>query len=368
MNEELVRELETPCIVIDTVQAEKNIREMQDAVEKYCMLRPHIKTHKMEYFLKRQLEAGANGISCAKISEAEIMAKCGAKDIFIAYPMVGDFRIKRALKLNKEVERLILAVDSKEAAYNLNKMASDEKEILEIRMEIDTGVGRTGISADAAIDLAEYISTLSNLRLTGIYTFKSLVYKGLPTVDKYEASKEEALMMDELCNKLKNKGFDLEISAGSTPTGFEVARTGKIDEVRPGTYVFYDYMMHKEGACEKNQIACRFYATIISVHENYAVIDGGTKTFPMDIILDEAPYFYESYAIVEGNEDLKLRRMYEEHGIITSSGSSINLKVGDKISLIPIHICTAINMQNHVYLYDGKNVMKEPVLARGMLV
>lgn len=369
MNIDLIDSLETPCIVIDTRQAEKNIISMQEKISKTSKLRPHIKTHKMEFFLKKQLEAGAAGISCAKIAEAEIMAQSGATDIFIAYPMVGDFRIKRALLLNKKIKRLILAVDSVESANRLELFANIDNQILEVRMEVDTGVGRTGVSMEDAVFLAEHIDKLPHLHLTGIYTFKSMVYEGQPTTDIQKASEEEVALLLCLSEQLKEKGFHLEISAGSTPTAIQVAHSGNIHEVRPGTYVFYDYMMYKEGACRVTDIACRYYATVISVKsKGRAIIDGGTKTFPMDIRLDTAPYYYDSYAIVEGENDFKLRTLYEEHGIITSESENITYKVGDKISLIPVHICTAINMQNKVYLYDGTSIHVEPVIARGQCV
>lgn len=108
---------ETPCLLIDADVAKRNIARTQAAVDACkCSLRPHIKTHKMPYFANLQLEAGAHGITCAKVSEAEVMAGGGADDIFIAYPMVGGFRIKRAIELKKRLRRLILAVDSLEGA------------------------------------------------------------------------------------------------------------------------------------------------------------------------------------------------------------------------------------------------------------
>ena len=142
-----------------------------------------------------------------------------------------------------------------------------------------------------------------------------------------------------------------------------------MNEVRPGTYIFNDYMVCQEGAATIEDISVRLYATVVSVPcKEYAVIDGGTKTFPMDITLDTDPYQYPGYAIAEGKEDLRLRRMNEEHGIITSLSGDTKLKVGQKIALIPIHVCTAINLQNQVYLYDDGKIEQMAVGARGMLV
>ena len=371
MQKELIDQLETPCIVVDLQQTEKNILQMQKIADGLgCKLRPHIKTHKMPRFANMQIAYGAAGITCAKVSEAEVMALGGAKDIFIAYPMVGAFRIKRAIELQKKVDRLILAGDSLECGKMLNEAAKEADVELEVRLEVDTGAKRTGVLREAAVDLAVQISNMSHLNLTGIYTFKSLIYKDEPTTDKYIAGIEEGEMMEQLSKAIKAAGVALEdVSAGSTPTGEEVAKTGKVNEIRPGTYIFKDFMLCKEGVANMEEIAVRYYATVVSTpSKEYAVIDGGTKTFPMDILLDEAPYYYPGYALIEGNDDLQLRRLNEEHGIITSKSGDTGLKVGDKIALIPIHVCTAINMQNNVYLYDGESLKQEAVAARGMLV
>lgn len=371
MQNYLLEELETPCIVIDMKKTEENVLRMQAEADAFhCKLRPHIKTHKMPLFAEMQLAHGACGITCAKVSEAEVMADSGVDDIFIAYPMVGNFRVRRVMELAKRVKRLILAADSMESAIPLNEAAKSEGIILEIRMEVDTGAKRTGVLREHAVELAKQLSGLTNLNLTGIYTFKSLIYHDQPTEDKCIAGAEEGAMMDMIASDIRAAGIPImEVSAGSTPTGLEVAKTGKVDEIRPGTYIFNDYMLCKEGAAEQEDISVRLYATVVSVPcKEYAVIDGGTKTFPMDILLDTAPYYYPGYALVEGREDLLLRRMNEEHGIITSKAGDTGLKVGDKIALIPIHVCTAVNMQNQVYLYDGENLKVEKVAARGMLV
>ena len=371
MQKELINQLETPCIVIDMAKTEKNVAKMQEAADTYnCSLRPHIKTHKMPLFARMQLAHGAAGITCAKVTEAEVMADGGAEDIFIAYPMVGEFRIKRAIELANRIKRLILAVDSLECAVMLNEAAKGAGIIFEVRLEVDTGAKRTGVLRNHAAKLAKEIHGLSNLELTGIYTFKSLVYQDKATEDKHLAGVEEGDLMEQIACDIRNAGIPIkEISAGSTPTGLEVAKTGKVGEIRPGTYLFNDYMLYKEGAAAMEDIAIRFYATVVSVPSTeYAVIDGGTKTFPMDIPLDAPPYYYPGYALVEGNEDLQLRRMNEEHGIITSKKGDTELKVGDKLALIPIHVCTAVNMQNQVYLYDGESLRQEKVAARGMLV
>lgn len=371
LTEEQIRQLETPCLVIDAGQAGRNIVRMQAAADEAgCKLRPHIKTHKMPFFARQQIAAGAGGITCAKISEAEVMAEGGCDDIFIAYPMVGAFRIRRAIALAGKIRRLILAVDSLEGAQLLEDAAARHGTVLEVRLEIDTGAGRTGVPAARAAKLAQAVSGMAHLKLTGIYTFKSLVLGGQPTEDNELAADEEGRMMAAAAAAIRQAGVAVtDISAGSTPTGIAVARTGQVNEIRPGTYIFNDYMVTKERAAEPDEIAVRFYATVVSCqHPDYAVIDGGTKCFPTDIVPNQPPYCYPGYAVVEGDDNLRLSRMNEEHGIVTAVNGTTGLHVGQVISLIPVHVCTAVNMQTSVYLLEHGELRKQRVDARGMLV
>lgn len=368
-----IESLETPCLVIDVEQVKKNIKRMQKSADDAgCALRPHIKTHKMPMFAKMQVEAGAAGITCAKVSEAEIMAEAGLDDIFIAYPMVGEFRLRRAIELSKRVKRLILAVDSLECAIALDKAALGAGMSFEVRLEIDTGAGRTGIQLGKAAELAKKINGLKSLNLTGIYTFKSLLYQGSPTEDNELAAREEGEMMSAAAAEIRAAGVNIaDISAGSSPTGIAVAKTGLVNEIRPGTYIFKDVMLQKEKVAEANELAVKFFATVVSCnHDGYAVIDGGTKTFPTDVPLNSPPAFYEGFAEIEGEDKshLRLSRMNEEHGIITAKNGKTGLEVGQVISLAPIHVCTAINMHNTVYLFENGELKKQKVDARGMLV
>ena len=329
----------------------------------------------MPCFARQQLAAGADGITCAKVSEAEVMAQGGVEDIFIAYPMVGEFRLQRALQLQKKLRRLILAVDSREGALALNRAAAEAGTVCEVRLEVDTGAKRTGVRGEQYLELGKQVGALPNLRLTGIYTFKSLILHGAPTEDNEAAGQEEGTLMWEMAQALREARVPIEeISAGSTPTGLSVAKTGLVTEVRPGTYIFGDWMLTKEHCAAFEEIAVRLYATVVSTPAPaYAVIDGGTKTFPMDIPLDTHPANYPGYAIPIGSnglpeENLQLRRMNEEHGIITAQNGVTGLRVGQLLELVPVHVCTAINLQNSVFVWENGELQRFPVAARGMSV
>lgn len=176
--------------------------------------------------------------------------------------------------------------------------------------------------------------------------------------------------MAEAARRIRAAGVDIqEISAGSSPTGAAVAQTGLVTEVRPGTYIFKDQLLCGERVARPEEIAVRYAATVVSTqHKGYAVLDGGSKTFATDIPLNAPPFYFSGYAAVEGRPDLCLSRMNEEHGILTTSGGQTGLRVGDLLTLIPIHVCTAVDRHNAVYLLDGGKLTRRAVDARGMTV
>jgi len=367
-----IHELETPCLVIDAEILRRNIKAMQAICNQHgCALRPHIKTHKSAEIARMQVEAGAVGITCAKISEAEVMAEGGLGDIFIAYPLIGTGKIERAIQLAKKLERLILAVDSHTGAQAFSEAALRHGIELEVRLEVDTGAKRTGLPLEDAVDLAVAVSKLPGLRLTGLYTFKGMVHEARPTRDVEQAAEEECMLLSQVAEMLAQRGIQIQdLSAGSTPTGASCAASGKVTEIRPGTYVFYDQMCLENGACTERDIAAYIRATVVSTPApNYAVIDGGSKTFPTDTVLNQPPLSPHSYGYVRGRDNLRLDRLSEEHGMLrTPDGNPTGLQVGDVLELIPFHICPAVNLQNNMYLLENGSVRKLPVDARGMVV
>jgi len=366
--------MDTPYISVDFDKVTKNIIKMQSICNKNkVVLRPHIKTHKSIELAKLQIEAGAIGISCAKISEAEVMAAGGIDDIFIAYPIVGENKLQRAIELSKRVKRLILTVDSIFSAVRLGQAACQNDVKVEVRLEIDTGAKRTGVSIkdfDELYKIGDTVCKLPYLNLTGLFTFKSLILDGKPTLDRKKAAEEECKIIYDLKLMLEEKGIIVsDLSVGSTPTGVYCAETGLINEIRPGTYIFNDMMSVKNGSCNIDEVAASIFCTVVSVSlEGHAVIDGGSKVFPTDIPLNQPPLNLHSYGYIVGRDDLRLDRINEEHGMIRAvSETPLNLRVEDILEIIPTHICTAINLQNHFYISDKQGITKSPVDARGMV-
>jgi D-serine deaminase-like pyridoxal phosphate-dependent protein len=354
--------LDTPALVIDGQKMEQNILGMADVAEsRGVFLRPHVKTHKIPSLARRQRGAGAPGITVAKVSEAEVMADGG---------LVTETKIRRAIGVAKRGVRLILGVDSQRGAHKLSSLARDESITLEVRLEVDSGLGRTGVPRAEAAGLAREISSLENLDLTGAYTYRGAVLEdGSPATNLEEAGRLEGEIMVSVAEEIREAGVPIEdVSLGSTPTAEHAAGVEGITEIRPGTYVFYDRMQAALGACSLPDCALRVLVTVVSrPRPNLAIIDGGSKTFATDVQPKAAPLNLIGFGHVVGHPGAVLERVTEEHGML-SVDEDCDLQVGDKVEIIPNHVCSTVNLHDEVHILSADGSMeKVPVAARGMV-
>lgn len=360
--------VETPCVLIDAAKMKKNIEEMADLARRNeVALRPHVKTHKVPPIARAQIEAGAAGITVAKVSEAEVMAGAGLEDIFIAYPLVTQAKIRRALALNERVD-LILAVDSIEGARRLSATAKAEGRILTVRLEVDTGLRRTGVPYEEAVEMARKIDGFEGLDLAGIYTYRGAVLDGSPTLDLEQAGLEEGRLMVSLAERMRDEGLRIrDVSVGSTPTARYAARVEGVTEIRPGTYVFYDRMQARLGACSLEDCAAQAVVTVVSrPFEDLAIVDGGSKTFATDVPPGTSPLDLEGFGHVLQYPGAVLERLTEEHGMLRVSSADDDLGVGDTVEIIPNHICSTVNLHDEVYLIEKDGGVEAlQVAARG---
>lgn len=364
--------LETPCLIIDTDILARNIAIMSDQVEQHrsVKLRPHAKTHKLPSVAQLQIDAGAVGITVAKVSEAEVMAAHGIRNIFIAYPLVTVSKIERAIRISEQIE-LIVGVDSLAGAQLMEQTAAKLGHTLQVRLEIDTGLRRTGVPYEAAAALAAEIAGMPHLQLTGIYTFRGALLAGKPTLDVAAAGLEEGQLMVQLAERLRAAGIAIaDVSVGSTPTALYAAAVEGVTEVRPGTYVYQDRMQAQLGVCELEDCAGSVLVTVVSrPSADLAIVDGGSKTFATDVQPGMHPLQLRGFGHIHGLEDALLVRMTEEHGMVELGplAQAADLKVGDQLRIIPNHICSTVNLHNHVVMQRGDTFERVPVLARGML-
>jgi D-serine deaminase-like pyridoxal phosphate-dependent protein len=364
-------DLDTPALVVVAQKVDQNILGMAAVAEsRGVLLRPHVKTHKIPFLARRQTGASAAGITVATVSEAEVMADGGLEDIFVAFPLVTETKIRRAIGLAKRGVRLILGVDSKQGARTLSSLAGEEGVILEVRLEVDSGLGRTGVPRAEAAALAREILALENLDLAGVYTYRGAVLEdGSPAADLEEAGRLEGEFMVSVADEIRDAGVPIrDVSLGSTPTAEHAAGVEGVTEIRPGTYVFYDRMQAALGVCSISDCALRVVVTIVSrPRPDLAIIDGGSKTFATDVQPKSAPLNLTGFGHVVGHPGAVLERVTEEHGMLSVDKHS-DLRVGDKVEIIPNHVCSTVNLHDevHVLAADGSRE-KVRVAARGMV-
>ncbi len=360
------QDLDTPFVIIDMDKVERNIANMQTMVTSAGIsLRPHIKTHKIPFLAHKQISAGAIGITVAKLGEAEVMAASGIDNILIAYPIIGEKKIDRLIRLSKQVQ-ITVAIDSYEAAAGISKAAAQAKTRVGILIEMDCGFGRVGLPpGEPVLDLAKQIIQLAGLDLKGILTFAGHSYDAHREETLRIVSLEEGRLAMETAKLMREHGIPVEtISAGSTPSSRFVSKVSGITEIRPGTYIFGDLMQVKIGSHELENCALTVKVTVISrPAHNRAVIDAGTKILTMD---GEDSPLGTGRGMVHGRHGIKVSWLTEEHGMLELSGDEEALAIGDTLEIIPVHCCGVINMVDEVAAVRGSEVEAFwPVLARG---
>lgn len=391
-----LEQLDTPALTLDLDRMKQNIAEMAaHCADKHVRLRPHIKTHKTPEIAKLQLEAGAVGITVAKLSEAETMAQYGITDIFIANQIIGSAKMKRLMNLADQVDLTVL-VDSEAGVAELVRATEQANTPLRICIEINisdpTGLGgRCGVpfaNTQAMIKIVKLIAEAKMLTFSGILGFRGVpaFFQDKP-VEKpageslfAQAGHEEGKRLVALANELKAHGIEVEqVIGGSTPTAKCVAEVPGITEVHPGEYVFSGGTHVRTGLTGIADCALSVMTTVISrPHKLRAVIDGGSKTFAGDLHPAIHPNLqlkgFGILSTVEGAYDdpqeipgAVLNGLNEEHGVIhLEEDISSVFQIGNRLKIIPNHICPVVNLFDFMYVIeDGKVTDVWRIKARG---
>ncbi|MCI0692953.1 D-TA family PLP-dependent enzyme [candidate division KSB1 bacterium] len=362
-----ITDLDTPAVLIDLDKLEQNIQRMAAFAKAQGIdLRPHIKTHKIPQIAFMQLRAGAVGITCQKLGEAEVMAAAGIDDILITYNIVGEHKLHRLAQL-KRLANVCTVVDSEEVMAPLAARMQQEGLQHEVMIEINTGLNRCGVlPEEPVLALVQRLQQYPSLKLRGIFTHEGHVYNFPHLEERESAVMKAANDMKRTAQLLREQGFPCEvISVGSTPSAMIIGKSAGITELRPGNYVFYDRVQLKLGSCTEEQIAASVLATVISrLAPDRAIIDAGNKT----MCTDNAADFDKTIGMVVDYPELTFNYSSEEHGRITSQAGNIDLKVGDRVRLIPNHACGMMNMHDEVYGIRGDTVEAVwKVAARGKI-
>lgn len=347
-----IYDLETPVLLVDLSRLEANIAAMNLASARGGKrLRPHIKTHKTPEIAKMQCQAGAVGLTVAKLGEAEVMAAAGLVDIFVANEIVGSGKIERLMAL-LSTAKISVGTDSIDVAIPIAEAASRIGRSIPLRIEIDSGHGRTGVtSVEEAVELAEKLQALKGIDFEGVYSHEGQTYLADGEEGRQQAVHNAARFVLDVVEALQAKDIVCDIiSMGSTPGAKFLAGETGINEMRPGSYVFNDRMQVGYGA-DPADCALTVLSTIISVRPGgRMVLDAGTKSLASD-----RPFADGTYGEISGHPELMFMGASEEHGNLRVEGHCA-LRVGDKVRVVPNHVCTCVNMHDALTVFRGEAV------------
>lgn len=354
----------TPYVRVDLDKVDKNIGDMERRLHTAGIDHwPHIKSHKCVELAKRQLAAGAKGITCAKLSEAEIMAEAGIRHILIGYTLVGEENLKRLGVLAQKIH-VRTTVDSVVVAEEISKVGESIGRKIEVLIELDGGIHRGGVQpGEPALHLARQIAKLPGISLIGLFAYVGQIY-GLATEDDYrKETAREARILIETQKLLQDNGFTVEVtSGGSTLSSYHADCLQGITESRAGNYIFGDMNDVHVGVYTPNDCALTVCATVISLPlPGHATIDAGTKALTSDTSLTGNGYGY-----ILGHPEIKIEKLNEEHGFLRYDPATCRLAIGDRLEIVPNHCCVIPNLCDSVYAFrNGKHVGMLTIDARG---
>jgi D-serine deaminase-like pyridoxal phosphate-dependent protein len=350
----IAREYGTPCAVIDMDKVERNIARVQAQCDSAGVAnRPHIKTHKSPVLARAQIAAGAHGITCQKIGEAEIMADAGIGNILISYNLIGEEKMARLGAVQAKAD-VTVAADNATVISGLPQAAVQSGRTLSVVVECDTGRKRAGVETPAeAIQLAQQIAASKGLRFAGFMLY--------PTESGWEDAQR---FYDEALAGVRAHGLDATmVSTGGSPNLKNLGKLKGATEHRPGTYIYNDRMQVAAGVAGWDDCALNIYSTVVSrAAPERGILDAGSKTLTTDT------GGLDGHGLILEHPEAKIARFAEEHGFLDLSRSNTRPNVGDVVRIVPNHVCVVVNMMDEVVMVRGDEIVGVlPVAARGKL-
>lgn len=350
-----IASVQTPQPVIDEDRLAANIARVQSYMDAHHLnFRPHIKTHKIPALAEAQRSAGARGINCQKITEAEVFADAGFDDILITFNILGTDKLDRLAALNDRISGLKVVADSTVTIDGLASHFAGRKP-LTVLVECDTGAGRCGVQTPAeALALARRIAGSNALTFGGLMTY--------PKAATEVAT--EAFFAETLAG-LKAAGIDSPIvSNGGTPSLFSAHLVPSATEHRAGTYIYNDRSMVRAGHCALEDCAMHILATVVSrPTPDRAILDSGSKALTSDLL------GFSDFGLIVEYPDAVITGLSEEHGTVDlSKVSGRRPEIGEQVRIVPNHTCVVSNLFDRMVFHrNGVVTRVEPVAARGLV-
>lgn len=363
------RELDTPSLVVHRATLERNLAAMQRLADGFGLaLRPHVKTHKSPALARRQLELGARGITVAKVGEAEVMVEAGLEDVLIANEVIGAAKLDRLARL-AERARMAILVDSVEGVRQLEDALGRRGAAIDVMVEVDTGKRRCGLErVEDVLEVARAVGSSRHVRLRGLETHEGHVPEGARSADDLRQRAEAAgRRLVEVAEALRGQGIEVrELSVGSTPAAPYTGRVPGLTEMRPGTYVFHDVNQMAIEQATPDDCALSVLATVISrPARDRAVLDSGSKTLFAERARQGFTREHTGFGYVREVPEAVLTSLSEEHAVVQLPDGA-DLAVGERVRVIPNHVCPCVNLHEEMYVVDGDDVVDVwPIAARG---
>ncbi len=344
-----VYDLETPSVLIDLDIMQNNIERMQAHCNSLGLaFRPHIKTHKIPDIAKMQIEAGAVGIACQKVSEAEVFTEAGINNIQIPYNIVGPQKTARLVDLAL-YNKVTVSADHPSIIAGLSDAAKAADMRLNVMVDLVTDLQRTGAPVSEVVTLAQKIDQDEHLHFAGL-----LVYPSNPIV---RPDLQEALYA------LNHAGIGVNsVSGGGTGAALVAHEMPELTELRVGTYVFNDWGTVCRGWASLEDCAMTVMATVVSrPTQDRTILDCGSKTLSSDA-------YDGCFGYIVEYPDARIYQLNEEHGYVDMSACPERPTIGERVHVIPVHTCVVTNLHNQIYGVRGEEVeVTWPVAARGQV-
>ena len=340
-------ELDTPALLIDLDKMEANIQTMADFFTTVnAMLRPHVKTHKTPIISHKQIAAGAIGVTCAKLGEAEAVIHAGVRDVLIANQVVGSHKIARLINLARHSE-IMVAVDNPQNVRDISAAAAAKGATVRMLVEVNVGMNRCGVeSGKPALELAKQIRQSPNLKFEGLMGYEGHTV-AKPDLKEREANVREAMQhLIDAKHYLEKHGVEVSIMSGGGTGTFNI--TGSIPEmteVQAGSYIFMDSTYRNvEGVGEQFDCSLSVLATVVSrPAPDRVIVDTGLKVLAKEFGIPQPI----------GITGVEMTGLSEEHGTLKCVGqvsdTDVPLTPGDKIEILPTHCCTTVNLHDRYY-------------------
>jgi D-serine deaminase-like pyridoxal phosphate-dependent protein len=356
--------LPTPALVIDAAKVRANINRLAEyAATQSIKIRPHTKTHKLRRIARMQVAAGAIGIAVAKVTEAEAISDAG-QDVLVAYPPLGVGRADRLAALAHD-RIMRAAVDSLAAIETTAAAAKAAGTTVGLLVDLDVGLGRTGVASPSdTIPLAQAIDRHPSLRLDGLMIYPGQVWSK-PNEQAAELKAVDHLVAETLALWKKHGLHAAIVSGGSTATAYQTHLMPHVTEMRPGTYVFNDMNTVRPGFASIEDCAARVVTTVISdAVQGQVVVDAGSKTLARDA--SSVPD--GGFGHVVEYPQARIKQLSEEHGQIDVRACERLPRLGERITIIPNHICPCVNLHGAVWWMEPDQPLEQiAVDARGCI-